>query len=99
MRTQRLEEGWVKFERTFCKEGYIDRWTGDSIDDPNKPQRHQLKLNSFHTYWRLNDGKWIGDIWSRDTEVYLMLKEFSETHTAQEIWESLDITPPKSSTY
>ena len=29
-----LLEGWVKFRRHNCKEGFIDVWHGDSVDNP-----------------------------------------------------------------
>ncbi len=58
MENELLEEGWVKFLRFPCKEGHIDRWMGDCIDNPNKPTRNRMCLNSSATYYRFNDGKW-----------------------------------------
>ena len=73
------------------KEGYIDRWTGDSINDPNRESKHQMRLNSFASYFRLN-GK--GDWLSRRefVDIISSLTITAETKTSDEIWnESLRI--------
>ena len=46
-----FSEGWVKFNRIQCKEGYIDRWIGDCINNPNSISKSQLQLNSFAEYF------------------------------------------------
>lgn len=57
-----LSEGWVKFIRRYFKEGFIDRWVGDCIDNPNKSKKHQMCLNSFSSYCRLNGkGEWVNN--------------------------------------
>ena len=39
---EQLEEGWVKFTRIHCKEGYIDRWMGDCINNPNNIRYYSI---------------------------------------------------------
>lgn len=57
-------EGWVKFtQKRYADGGTIDRWMGDCIDNPNRPNQHQMQLNSFATYYRYNGGEWVN---SRD---------------------------------
>lgn len=83
--TIKMTEGWVTFQRTPCKEGYIDRWAGDSINDPNNETKHQMCLNSFTYYFRLNDGKWIHKH-ELGRNPFADLWETCEHFTAQEIW-------------
>ncbi len=54
-----IKEGWLKFTRFHCKEGYIDRWIGDANDDPNSIVESSLKLNLTAQYYRCNGGVWI----------------------------------------
>jgi hypothetical protein len=61
MNQDRLKEGWVDFTRYYCKSGWIDRWTGDSINDPNRPTKSNWQLNSFAQFWRFDGGGWISD--------------------------------------
>lgn len=90
MKTERLEEGWVKFQRFYCKEGFLDRWMGDQINNPNNCNvpMSNLQLNSFSTYWRCNNGLWINDRELGRSYVFAML-QFAEEFTAQEIWDEL----------
>ena len=88
LKQEQLEEGWVKFIRWHCKEGYLDRWMGDCINDPNKPTKHQMCLNSSACYWRCNNGEWISDRELGRSYVFTML-EMGEYFTAQEIWDEL----------
>jgi hypothetical protein len=78
-----LEEGWVKFTRHYCKEGHIDCWNGDSINNPNNPSKSQWQLNSFVQFFRCNDGKWVNRMDLRSTQGLLLM---SEHFTAEEIW-------------
>lgn len=55
---ERMSEGWVEFTRYPCVSGYIDRWTGDCINNPNNDTKSQMQLNSFAEFYRCNDGKW-----------------------------------------
>lgn len=84
---RQMKEGWVEFHRWKCKKGYIDRWMGDCINDPNNKSKQPLQLNSFASYYRLNKGKWIN---SHDVKQTIIgdLQAYSEEFTAQEIWES-----------
>lgn len=55
-----INEGWVKATRRyFADGGTIDRWMGDSINNPNREKQSGLQLNSFATYYRYNGGEWI----------------------------------------
>ncbi len=83
-----LEEGWVKFTRWHCKEGYLDRWMGDCINNPNNPKKSQWQLNSFASYWRCNSGEWISDRDLGRSEVFALL-QMGEEFTAKEIWDEL----------
>ena len=83
-----LEEGWVKFTRWHCKEGYLDIWTGDCINNPNNPTKSQWQLNSFASYWRCNSGEWISDKDLGRSEVFALL-QMGEEFTAKEIWDEL----------
>jgi hypothetical protein len=79
-------EGWVKFQRFTCKEGYIDRWVGDCIDDPNRSTKNNIHLNTMATYFRLNgEGLWIHRRDFNNPEVYI--GEFKDDYSAKEIWE------------
>ncbi len=89
-----LNEGWVRFVRYYCKEGYIDRWMGDVIDDPNLPNKNQMQLNSTATYYRFNGSKWISD---RELGRMNMLNllQLREGFSAQEIWDEVLINEAK----
>ena len=83
---EKMKESWVNFTRFYCKEGYIDRWTGDSSDNPNKEKPHPMNLNSTATFFRLNDGEWTPIYYFNrrfDSDIYTYRKEFS----AEEIWD------------
>lgn len=84
-----LQEGWVEFWRFYCKSGYLDRWTGDSINNPNNISKSEMQLNSSKTYWRCNDGDWVCD---REIGRKVNILEYvalGEVFTAQEIWDEL----------
>ena len=85
-----LEEGWVKFIRIPCKEGHIDRWMGDSIDDPNKDSKSNIQLNSTATWYRCNSGKWKNSYYIGTTNKILSLLEYASEFSAEEIWEELN---------
>ncbi len=85
---EQLEEGWIKFVRYYCKEGYLDKWMGDSIDNPNNSSKNQMSLNSNITYWRCNNSKWLSDYEIGRGEVSGML-EISDSFTAEEIWNEI----------
>lgn len=54
-------EGWVKFSRYQCKEGFIDHWIGDMADNPNLETQSPTVMRAFHQYFRLNGkDKWFG---------------------------------------
>lgn len=80
-----LSEGWVNFTRYPCKEGYIDRWIGDCINNPNSVTKSMLSLNSFAEYYRCNGGEWIP---KREFKRYFFndMREEREFFTASEIF-------------
>jgi hypothetical protein len=88
LKTEHLEEGWVKFIRIHCKEGWIDRWIGDCINDPNNPTKNKINLNSSITYYRCNNKKWIIDKHLGGSKI-LTLLTMREEFTAKEIWDEL----------
>lgn len=81
-----LKEKWFTHIRFYCKQGVIDRWMGDCINDPNNDTKSNMQLNSIATYWRLNGvGDWVN---SRDMrDIYGLLVEFKDIATADEIWQ------------
>jgi hypothetical protein len=80
-----LSEGWVNFTRFPCKEGYIDRWLGDCINNPNSIEKSMLQLNSFTEYYRCNSGEWIP---KHEFKRYFFhdMREEREFFTADEIF-------------
>lgn len=86
MKQERIKEGWHSFIRIYCKEGFIDKWSGDMSDDPNREQKNTLHLNATHTFFRLNGiGKWEPSNDFHKLEDWIRV--FSETEIASEIWE------------
>ncbi|PCJ92268.1 MAG: hypothetical protein COA50_15670 [Flavobacteriaceae bacterium] len=87
-----LEEGWVKFRRFSCKEGFIDRWRGDCIDDPNLNFENKLNLNSGTTFFRLNgQDKWINQE-DLNRRFVNHVPEYALIFSAKEIWEELTLS-------
>lgn len=89
MKIEHLKEGWVNFTRYSCKEGFIDTWVGDSVNNPNNKEKSNINLNSFASYYRLNEGKWVNrqDLF-RLTQLEPVLSQLAESCTATEIWET-----------
>lgn len=86
-RIERLEEGLVRFLRIYFRNGFIDRWTGDSINDPNNQEKSNLQLNSYTSYYRLNKtGKWI-HIGAFDRKIESITSDTHDDFTAKEVWE------------
>ena len=83
-----LQEGWVKFSRYHCTEGYIDIWLGDSSDNPNRDIKSHWYLNSFNTYIRLNgEGRWFPNGYRKGVKRFT--SEMGVVTTSQEIWDEL----------
>ena len=81
----RLNEDWVRFTRIYCKDGYIDKWMGDCVNDPNNDKISNIQLNSSSTYYRLNGkGKWIER--NEFKQMMQLIVVFKETTPAAEIW-------------
>jgi hypothetical protein len=85
MKTEKLQEGWVKFRRIYCKDGFIDHWIGNSANDPNELEPSNISL-SIISYFRLNGtGEWKERMWFKEDPIG-MLNVGSEWNTAEEIW-------------
>ena len=84
-----LQEGWVRFRRHNCKEGFIDVWQGDSIDNPNNAEECRINLNSISVWIRCNNSEWISvrDLTKRH---YLPYLDMAEEFTAEEIWNEIN---------
>jgi len=85
MKNELLQEGWVEFRRYRCLEGYIDCWSGDCANDPNRLTKSLYNLNAIRTYFRLNNGEWVesnelGRAHAAD------IHNYGEPFTAEEIW-------------
>jgi hypothetical protein len=85
-RPVRMSEGWVYFTRFYCKGGHIDRWVGDSINNPNSITKSSLQLNSFTDYYRI-DGEWISN---HDFQrgFFHKILELRSKLSAKEIWDA-----------
>lgn len=78
-----IVEGWVKFSRQKCVEGFIDVWYGDCADNPNNERKSHWNLNGFATYIRLDGGEWFP---TRFRGIKGFTIEMSEVSTSKEIW-------------
>jgi len=77
---------WVKYKTIqHPGGGSVDVWRGDQIDDPNKPNKQHLSLNSISVFYRLNGaGEWRH---RRDFDVDLMAwLQHNPEVTAEEVW-------------
>ncbi len=82
---ERLQEGWVKFTRFYCKEGWIDQWVGDCADDPNRPIKSFYSLNAFSTCWRAKGTKWFPEL--NKGHLHIKLDKYAQEYTSDEIWQ------------
>jgi len=81
-----LKEEWVEFSRYYCKEGFIDVWIGDCINNPNLSSKSKCQLNSFAWYYRLNgEGEWVNR--NKFDYIATLLLELRNNFDAKEIWE------------
>lgn len=87
MGQERKQEGWVKFTRFCCKEGFIDRWVGDVINNPNYEKESNYQLNTFAEFYRFNGGKWIHRCEFKRA-LFSDMKEVFDLFTADEILEA-----------
>ena len=88
LKTERIQEKWYIFTRYHCKEGHLDKWMGDSINDPNRESKSQWQLNSFACFWRCDDGEWLSDSELGRSEIFALMQHGNE-FTAKEIWNEL----------
>lgn len=82
-----MKEGWVEFQRIYCKEGYIDRWFGDQTDNPNNSFKSNININSMVSFFRLNNTRWISAYDLGVTSMFIsQVKKLCKEFTAKEIW-------------
>jgi len=85
MKTLKLSEGWVKFIRIFCLKGYIDKWVGDTINNPNNEDINNVQLNSMSIFYRLNNKtKWINE--HEFNKLNNLIISFNKSKSANDIW-------------
>jgi len=89
MKSEKLKEGWVEFERYYFKEGYIDRFMTDQANDPNRNKPNTIQFNAYTSYIRLNNGKWINTRAVGGMPYFIQLLRFTEEYTAEEVWAGL----------
>ena len=95
-----MSEKWYKFIRYTCKDGFIDRWLGDLINNPNNENKHQQSLNSFSEYYRINEGVWFHkDCFKKGFYADLLKIRFE--YSAHEIWDvyKMEIAETKPNTF
>lgn len=86
MKSEKLKEGWVEFERYYFKEGYIDRFMTDQANDPNRNKPNTVQFNALASYIRLNGGRWIPARKVGGTSCFIQLLRFADEYTAKEVW-------------
>ena len=82
-----LSEGWVKFRRYKCKQGYIDKWVGDCINNPNSETESKMQLNSFAEYYRFNNTEWYSKHSFKNNFFKSMIEE-REFFSSEEIFKN-----------
>lgn len=86
MKKTKHQEGWVKFVRYHCEEGFIDVWTGNGLSNPNLPEPNNISAG-IKTYFRLNGiEEWKERIHYFKDDPIGMLNIGSDWNTANEIW-------------
>jgi hypothetical protein len=81
------EEKWFKFRRIFCKEGFVDIWSGPDTDNPNLESASEDDSLIMNTFFRLNgEGQWMPRNKFDDMMYWLSSEGF--TKNSNEIWES-----------
>ena len=86
MRKQEVhEENWFKFRRIFCKEGFIDIWSGPDTDNPNFEEASEDDSLILTTFFRLNGaGEWLNRNKFDDIMYWLSSEGFSKN--SEEVW-------------
>ena len=93
MKVEQLTEGWVVFERIYCKDGYIDKWMGDMINNPNNKTKSQYQLNAFAVYFRFSSkNEWINakEFWPMLDDT---ISKYAESKSSDEIYNMHLMTP------
>lgn len=97
MRSEFLNERWFKFTRIYCKEGYIDMWSGDSAHDPNQDTKSSYNLNNTVTFFRLNgEGEWIPKNELRG--MFEDINAYHEIFTSNELWDMSQVNAIRRAT-
>lgn len=97
MKSELISEKWFTFRRLYCKEGYIDYWSGDCSNDPNLDTKPNYNLNSTISMFRLNGvGSWIDKNLLRG--LFEDINNYSDGFTSDELWEMSHINSLRRST-
>jgi hypothetical protein len=86
---EQKKEGNIIFTRYYCKEGYIDVYTGDVANNPNHSIPTNMKLNSVRTYYRCNESNWLTSFHLINFSKIMEFLEIREYFTADDIWMQL----------
>lgn len=82
--TELITYGRHKLQRTYFKEGFIDKWHGHCNDHPELEKCPGMVLSRLSSLWRLNgEGEWY-DLGGRIYEY--LTPEFQELFTATEVF-------------
>jgi hypothetical protein len=82
---ENIKYNWTSIKRYYCKEGYIDTWSGDMGSDPDDKAAPKLNLNACVTLYRFNDGDWANRL-SQSIKSDLYDDTTRELFTAEEIF-------------
>lgn len=83
-KTEILQEGWLHFRRLHCREGFIDIWSGDEVEDPNQDTQSEDSGFYITSWYRLNgEGKWFN---KKEFFDILSCLELGTEKSAQDIW-------------
>ena len=89
--SENLEEGWVHFNRIYCKKGYIDVWTGSKINDPNDFNKYRTSEEETCTYVRFDFGiEWIHEGEFKE-EYFKSIIEYSENENSMYVYKKIII--------
>lgn len=85
MESESITEGWVKFTRRHFAEGYIDRYMGDQMDNPNNKSKSQLSINALSTWYRVSGSS----EWVNSRSLFKMAEHWQMTDLpAEMIWDN-----------
>ena len=85
-KTATMKEKWFEFTRFNCIEGYIDYFSDDAAQDPNRPVRAGYRLNATRAWFRLSgESNWFSD---RDFKsgFFIAIRNSADEMSAKTIW-------------